>query len=51
MSIQETIDRAACIVNYNLECNDADKIELSRSELLSISAALAVARNLVHAHN
>ena len=51
MSVRETIDRAACIVSYNLECSDDDKIELSRNELLSISAALAVARNLVRAHD
>lgn len=46
MSNKSIIDRASCIVRYRLEdmdANNTDYVELSKNELLSISAALAIA--------
>lgn len=46
MSNRSIIDKAACIVQCKFEdidANNTDYVELSKNELLSISAALAIA--------
>lgn len=46
MSNKSIIDRASCIVRYKFEDmddNSTDYAELSKNELLNISAALAIA--------
>lgn len=49
MSNKAIIDRAACIVGYKLEDIDVrnvDRVEITESELVSISTALAIAGSM-----
>lgn len=54
MSSKSIIDKAACIVKCKFEDMDgtnSDIVELSKSELLNISSALAIACAMCRSHN